>query len=70
MSIKKTVEINAKFLSKCECTMYDPVYSTHFKFITRQQSSTLKATRRTMSISQNKTMNISLFALPPQLPVL
>lgn len=37
MSIKKTVEINAKFLSVCECTMSDPVYSTHFKFITRQQ---------------------------------
>lgn len=36
MSIKKTVEINVKFLSKCECTMFDPVYSTHFKFITRQ----------------------------------
>lgn len=40
MSIKKpnkqkTVEINAELLSKCECTMYGPVYSTHFKFITK-----------------------------------
>lgn len=60
MSIKKTVEINAKFLSKCECTMYDPVYSTHFKFITRQQSLTLKATQRILNISQIKRMNISL----------
>lgn len=67
MNIKKTVEINAKFLSKCECTMYDPVYSTHFKFMTRQQSLTLKATQR--SISQNKTMNMSRFAWLP-LPVL
>lgn len=38
MSIKKpnkqkTVEINAELLSKC--TMYGPVYSTHFKFITK-----------------------------------
>lgn len=35
---KRTVEIKAKFLSKCECTMYGPVYSTRFKFITKQQS--------------------------------
>lgn len=70
MSIKKNVEINAKILSKCECTMYGPVYSTHFKFITKQQSSTLKATQRIRTISQNKTMNILVFFALLPLPVL
>lgn len=31
MSIKNLFLTNAKILSECECTMYDPVYSTPFQ---------------------------------------